>query len=106
MKNKCQVKISGMQLNVHTDYEQDFVDALAENVTERLEEVLRASRYYSKLDAALLLLLDLTDQNARMEAEVAKLKREAESLRLDLEIQKIENEKLTGSVGSDAEHDA
>ncbi len=96
MKNKCPINISGIQLTVHTDYEQDFVDALAENVTARLDEISRGSRYYSKLDTALLLLLDMTDQNARMEAENAKLKREVESLRLDLEIQKIENEKLSG----------
>ncbi len=107
MKNKCQIQISGMQLIVHTDYEQDFVEALAESVTDRLDEILKASRYYSKLDASLLLLLDLTDQNARMEAENAKLKRELESMRLDLEIQKIENEKLSGSVfGADTEADA
>ena len=98
MKNKCQITISGLQLTVHTDYEQDYVNALAENVTEQMEDILKVSRYYSKLDASLLLLLDLTDKNARMEAENAKLKRELESLRLDLEIQKIENEKLSADA--------
>ena len=102
MKNKCNVTISGLQLTVHTDYEQDFVNALAENVTEQLEGILQVSRYSSKLDAALLLLLDLTDQNARLEAENAKLKRELESVRLDLEIQRIENEKLSAE-DSDAQ---
>ena len=95
MKNKCNITISGIQLTVHTDYENEFVNALAGNVTDRLEEILQASPRSSKLDAALLLLLDMTDQNARMESENAKLKRELETLRLDLEIQKIENEKLT-----------
>ena len=97
MKNKCQITISGMQLTVHTDYDQGYVDALAENVTEHMDEILKASRLSSKLDAALLLLLDLTDRNARMEAENAKMKKELESMRLDLEIQKIENEKLSGA---------
>ena len=101
MKNKCEIVISDLHLTVHTDYEQEFVDALAENVTERLDAILQTSRHSSKLDAALLLLLDLTDKNARMEAENGKMKRELESLRLDLEIQRIENEKLTGeSSGS------
>ena len=95
MKNKCNITISGIQLTVHTDYENEFVNALADNVTERLDDILQAAPRSSKLDAALLLLLDLTDQNARMESENAKLKRELETLRLDLEIQKIENEKLT-----------
>jgi len=95
MKNKCNITISGLQLTVHTDYEKEFVEALAENVTEQLDAILQASPYSSKLDAALLLLLDLTDRNARLEAENGKFKRDLETLRLDLEIQRIENEKLS-----------
>ena len=95
MKNKCNINISGIQLTVHTDYEQAFVDALAANVTEQMDAVLQAAPYSSKLDAALLLLLDLTDRNARLESENGKFKRDLETLRLDLEIQRIENEKLT-----------
>ena len=102
MKNKCKITISGIQLTVHTDYEDAFVSALADNVTEQLDAILQASPYSSKLDAALLLLLDLTDQNARMEAETGKLKRELETMRLDLEIQRIENEKLTGEDSTQA----
>ena len=94
MKNKCNINISGIQLTVHTDYEQAFVDALAANVTEQMDAVLQAAPYSSKLDAALLLLLDLTDRNARLESENGKFKRDLETLRLDLEIQRIENEKL------------
>ena len=95
MKNKCNITISGLQLTVHTDYEDAFVNALADNVTEQMDAILHASPYSSKLDAALLLLLDLTDRNARLEAENGKLKRDLETMRLDLEIQRIENEKLT-----------
>ena len=95
MKNKCNINISGIQLTVHTDYEQAFVDALAANVTEQMDAVLQAAPYSSKLDAALLLLLDLTDRNARLESENGKFKRDLETLRLDLEIQRIENEKLS-----------
>ena len=95
MKNKLTVTISDLAINVNTDYDQEYVDTLAEHDTERLDTVLKASRYSSKLDAALLVLLDLFDENERCEAENAQLKKELESLRLDLEIQKIENEKLT-----------
>ena len=102
MKNKCSITISGIQLTVHTDYEEDFVKALAENVTERMDSILQTSPYSSKLDAAMLLLLDLTDQNARMEAENGKLKRELETLRIDLEIQRIENEKLSADDNGQA----
>ena len=102
MINKCNITISGLQLNVHTDYEKAFVDALADNVTEQLDAILQASPYSSKLDAALLLLLDLTDRNARLEAENGKFKRDLETLRLDLEIQRIENEKLSADDNGQA----
>lgn len=102
MKNKCNITISGLQLTVHTDYEKAFVDALADNVTEQLDAILQASPYSSKLDAALLLLLDLTDRNARLEAENGKFKRDLETLRLDLEIQRIENEKLSADDNGQA----
>ena len=102
MKNKCNINIRGIQLTIHTDYEESYVDALADNVTEQLDAILQASPRSSKLDAALLLLLDLTDRNARLEAENGKFKRELETLRLDLEIQRIENEKLTGEDNGQA----
>ncbi len=98
MKNKCSVTISDLQISVHTDYDQAYVDELAKTASAQMEELLRASRYYSKLDAALLLLLDLNDRNARLEAENAKMKREMESMKLDVEILRIENEKLTGDT--------
>ena len=102
MKNKCNITISGIQLTVHTDYDEPFVNALAENVTDQLDAILQASPYSSKLDAALLLLLDLTDRNARLEAENGKFKRDLETMRLDLEIQRIENEKLTAEDNGQA----
>ena len=43
MKNKCSINISGIQLTVHTDYEDAFVGALAENVTEQMNAILQAS---------------------------------------------------------------
>ena len=96
MKNKLNVTISGMQMTVNTDYDQAQVNLLADDISEKMEALLKTSRYYSKLDAALLLLLDLTDRNRRLEAESAAMKKKVETMALDLEIQRIENEKLAG----------
>ena len=98
MKNKWNVEIGGMQLTVHTDYEESYVKELAESASAALEEVLQASRRSSKLDAALLLLLDKFDENKRLEAENGKLKHELESVKLDLEIATIEKEKLANKT--------
>ena len=95
MKNKCNLTISGLQITVHTNYDQAYVDQLAAEASDMLDSLLKASRNSSKLDASLLILLDLLDENHRLEAENASMKKELESVKLDLEIQRIENEKLT-----------
>lgn len=96
MKNKWTVAISGMPITLHTDYDQAYVDSLAQEASDRLEGIRKASKYDSKLDAALLMLIDLLDSNKKMEAELSKTKKDLESNKLDLEILKIENEKLNG----------
>ena len=99
MKNKFAITVSDIELNVATEYTQEEVDALAAEVTERLDTVLKSSRYYSKLDAALLLLLETLDENKKLEASAQEMKKKLETMTLDLEIQKIENEKLSGKGG-------
>ena len=99
MKNKFAITVSDIELNVSTDYTQEEVEALAAEVTERLDTVLKSSRYYSKLDAALLLLLETLDENKKLEASAQEMKKKLETMTLDLEIQKIENEKLSGKGG-------
>ena len=99
MKNKFAITVSDIELNVSTDYTQEEVEALAAEVTERLDTVLKSSRYYSKLDAALLLLLETLDENKKLEASAQDMKKKLETMTLDLEIQKIENEKLSGKGG-------
>ena len=94
MKNKCNAEIGGIRLTLYTEYEQVYVDALAEKVSGEIGELVRGTGNISTLNAALLLLLDKTDAAARVEAENARLKKELETMKLDLEIATIENEKL------------
>ena len=94
MKNRLNITISDMQLTVNTDYDQEKADALADAVTEQMNGILKASRTTSKLDAALLLLLDAFDRRNQLEAECAEMKKKLETMALDLEIQRVENEKL------------
>ena len=94
MKNRLNITISGIQLTVNTDYDQEKADALADAVTGQMNGILKASRSTSKLDAALLLLLDAFDKRDQLEAECAEMKKKLESMTLDLAIQRAENEKL------------
>lgn len=98
MKNKCNIQVGGIGLTLYTEYDEAYVGALAEDVSTQLETLLKNAPRSSKLDAALLMLLDLTDANKKLEAENGKLKRELESVKLDLEIATIEKEKLAGKA--------
>ena len=51
---------------------------------------------YSKVEAALLCLMDAMDEMEKKDAELLALKKELQSAKLDMEILKIEKEKLTG----------
>ncbi len=95
MKNRYTVTISDLNIAFHTEYEEAYVTSLAAEVTERMELVLRASRYSSKLDAALLVLMEAVDAEHRLTEEKAALEKELGSLKLDLAIAQAENEKLT-----------
>ena len=94
MKNKCEVTVGGVALTLYSEYDQAYVDALASDAGERINSVLRNSRFSSKLDAALLTVLDLLDENKMLAKENAEMHRTLESMKLDLEIATIEKESL------------
>ena len=96
MKNTCQVSIAGVTLRFGTDYEPAYVEALAQRINNTLAQMLSQAPACSKLQAALLCLLDQFDQREKATMELAALHKQIETDRLDLEILRIENEKLAG----------
>lgn len=100
MKNQCEINIAGLSLTVRTEYEPEYVEALAKRITESIESLQRAGGGCTKLQAALLCLLDATDAKERAEKELTALRKKAETDKLDMEILRIENEKLTGKPRS------
>lgn len=96
MKNKCQINIAGIELTITTDYDQAYVAALSERISTEIESLMRAGGGCTKLQAALLCLLDTADARDRAEKELTALRKRAETDKLDMEILRIENEKLSG----------
>lgn len=94
MKNKCEVTVGGVALTLYSEYDRAYVDALAADAGARMNEVLKNSRFSSKLDAALLTLLALLDENKTLAKENAELQKALETMKLDLEIATIEKENL------------
>ncbi len=93
MKNKCQITIAGIQLNLVSEYDADYVEQLAQRVDAAVQPLLEKSNY-SKVEAALLCLMDTMDTLEKRDAEVLQLKKELQSAQLDMEILRIEKEKL------------
>ena len=99
MKNTCQISIAGVSLSVTTEYDAAYVNALADRVNQTLEALLRGAPGCTKIQAALLCLLDQFDQREKAAAQLSELHKQVETDKLDLEILRIENEKLSGKKG-------
>ena len=95
MKNKCRITIAGIELNLMSDYDPAYVATLAQKADEAVQPLLTKSNY-SEVEAALLCLMDAMDEMEKKDAELLALKKELQSAKLDMEILKIEKEKLTG----------
>lgn len=99
MKNTCQISIAGVTLSVNTEYDAAYVGALADRVNQTLAALLHDAPGCTKIQAALLCLLDQFDQREKAAAELSALHKQLETDKLDLEILRIENEKLSGKKG-------
>ena len=74
MKQTYQVKIAGLPLRVVTEEEEAYVNALAEALSGRINEIVMHNHSASKLDAALLCALDGMDREAKLRAQVKQLR--------------------------------
>ncbi|MBO4264787.1 MAG: cell division protein ZapA [Clostridia bacterium] len=96
MKNKCKVEISGIELSVLSDNSKEQVLAMAKGLDDKIFALTQKPYGYTVTGAAIICALDSLEENKRLSKEIAKLSRTIESQKLDIEILKIENEKLTG----------
>ncbi|MBQ4290195.1 MAG: cell division protein ZapA [Clostridia bacterium] len=94
MKNRIKVMIGDTAMTVNTEYSKEKVTELAAEVTSRLDSIKKSSRSSSTLNAALLLLLELVDENKKLSTDYEALRQKTENMELDLEIQYMENERL------------
>lgn len=96
MKNKCKVEISGIQLSMLSDNTPEQIKAMAEALDKKLRDLTIDQYHYNKTEAAIICAMDYLEENKRLEKTIAQLRHQLETQNLDLEILKIENEKLRG----------
>jgi len=92
-----EIKVFGQTFSVKTDAEEDHLQAVAQYVNEKKEEILRKTRSVSTLNVAILTALNIADDLLKEKEQRKALLREVEVKSKDL-VEKIS----TRIVGKEA----
>lgn len=90
MKRKVEVSLQGQQFTLKSDKSDEYLQSLANFVTERLEDIRQNSRIASSHNVAMLLCLNLADQLFEKEQELANLKSSLEA-RTEEALREVQN---------------
>jgi cell division protein ZapA len=84
-----EIKVFGQTYTVKSDAEEDHIQAVAQYVNEKMDEVLKKTRSVSTLNVAILTALNIADDLMKERGEKMALLREVETKSKDL-AEKIE----------------
>ena len=84
-----EIKVFGQTYTVKSDAEEDHIQAIAQYVNEKMEEVLKKTRSVSTLNVAILTALNIADDLLKEKGKRMALLREVEAKSKDL-AEKIE----------------
>ncbi len=79
-----EIKVFGQTFSVKTDADEDHIQAVAQYVNEKMDEVLRKTRSVSTLNVAILTALNIADDLLKEKEQRKALLREVEVKSKDL----------------------
>lgn len=79
-----EIKVFGQTFSVKTDAEEDYLQAVAQYVNEKMEEVLKKTRSVSTLNVAILTALNIADDLLKEKEQRKALVKEVEVKSKDL----------------------
>jgi cell division protein ZapA len=79
-----EIKVFGQTFSVKTDAEEDHLQAVAQYVNEKMEEVLKKTRSVSTLNVAILTALNIADDLLKEKEQKKALVKEVEVKSKDL----------------------
>jgi cell division protein ZapA len=79
-----EIKVFGQTFSVKTDAEEDHLQAVAQDVNEKMEEVLKKTRSVSTLNVAILTALNIADDLLKEKEQRKALVKEVEVKSKDL----------------------
>jgi len=83
-----EIKVFGQTFSVKTDSDEDHLQAVAQYVNEKMEEVLKKTKSVSSLNVAILTALNIADDLLKEKEQRKALLREVEDKSKDL-VEKI-----------------
>ncbi|MCQ2771452.1 MAG: cell division protein ZapA [Clostridia bacterium] len=73
-KNMHEISIAGIGLSLSSDNSVEYVDKLAEDLTNKINKIEYSNLGVSKLQAALVCALELLDETYRLKLEIEDIK--------------------------------
>lgn len=93
-KRKYEVEIAGVEMAILSDEREEFVLRLVRELDEKIRQITSASRNCSKMDAALLVALDVSSEKAKAEKRIRNLEAQIGLYDANLRRLREENVKL------------
>ncbi len=84
-----EIKVFGQTYTVKTDAEEDYIQAVAKYVNEKMDEVLKKTKSVSTLNVAILTALNIADDLLKEKEKRIALLQEVEAKSKDL-VEKID----------------
>ena len=103
-KKKYDVTIAGVEMSILSDEREDFVQKLVSRLDTQITDITIQNKRCSKLDAAILVALDLSSEKAKAEKRVRNLEAQIALYDANLRRMREENIKLKSAMlgGKDA----
>jgi Cell division protein ZapA. len=99
MKEKYNIIIAGVEMSIVTDDSEEYITELADQIDERVNNMVMSSRKCGKLEAALFCTLDFLDEKTKTDLAMTNLRKQIDGYVRDLEEMKRENDELKKIIG-------
>ena len=96
-KNKVHVKIGGASYTIVTEDEAEYVEALADEISENMRAIINSNPSLSMTQAAVLVALDNADASKKATASADNLEDSARA-RMEVDVARREVERLNREI--------
>ena len=97
-KNKVHVKIGGASYTIVTEDEAEYVEALADEISENMRAIINSNPSLSMTQAAVLVALDNADAADNLRAQIKDYLEDSARARMEVDVARREVERLNREI--------